>query len=321
VSIVVRNERLYEPGPWDESAAWFAGPTALDAPLRPPVRTSVSFSATGYHILRGHDPSCYGAFRCGSLRDRFSQIDMLHLDVWWRGLNVLVDAGSYMYNGPAVWHNHFFRTSSHNTVEIDGRDQMLHFRKFKVLYLTEAKTLHFEDGQEWALCEGEHYGYLRAPLRSVHRRAVLFVKDDLWIVVDRIIGRSPGSLRLHWLCEAFPYEYDGATNRLTLSTPAGPFSVSVLNESGQPMPGEVVAGRADPPRGWLSRYYAEKTSVPSFSVNLTATAPVTLISILSGTPYDIEMTSGTWVVRQPLSQLSFRLTDGRFTAIRCDARP
>src|SRR5207237_5380186 len=116
-----------------------------------------SFSTTGYHVVRGCDESSFGVFRCGTLHDRFSQIDMLHLDVWWRGLNVLVDPGSFQYNGAPVWHEHFMRTASHNTVAIDGRDQMVHHRPFKVLYWTKARLLAFDDNGLRALCRGEHY--------------------------------------------------------------------------------------------------------------------------------------------------------------------
>jgi hypothetical protein len=184
-SIMTRQERVFHCGPWDEMAVWFCGPSALDLPLRKVNRTSVSFSHTGYHVLRGRQPENFAAFRCGTILDRFSQIDMLHLDVWWRGHNVLADPGSYLYNGPEEWHDHFLRTESHNTVQVDGRDQMLHYRKFKCLYWTRAGLLRFEDNADWALCEGEHYGYQRHPGRCVHRRSVLFLKDDLWVVVDR----------------------------------------------------------------------------------------------------------------------------------------
>src|SRR4029079_8013630 len=96
-----------------------------------------------------------------------SQIDMLHLDVWWRGQNVLVDAGSYQYNAAPAWHEHFMRNASHNTVVVDGRDQMLHRRQFKVLYWTRAQLLGFDDGPKRTVTVGEHYGYrphARAPL-------------------------------------------------------------------------------------------------------------------------------------------------------------
>ena len=156
---------------------------------------------------------------------------MLHLDVWWRGLNVLVDAGSYLYNDRPEWHEHFMRTGCHNTVAIDGRDQMLHFRQFKVLYRTHARLLHFEDNADWAVCAGEHHGYRRHPGNCVHARSVLFLKDDLWVVVDHIVGDGSHAMRLHWLGGDFPYSYDAGASRLTLNTAAGDFFVQVLDAS------------------------------------------------------------------------------------------
>ncbi|HET6343294.1 MAG TPA: heparinase II/III family protein, partial [Myxococcota bacterium] len=115
VSVLARGERLYAPGPWDEAVAWCLGPLALDAPLHEPSRTSVSFPVAGYHVLRGRDSGTFVTLRCGDVRERFGQIDMLHLDAWWQGHNVLVDGGSYLYGGEPGWHGHFLGTASHNT--------------------------------------------------------------------------------------------------------------------------------------------------------------------------------------------------------------
>jgi asparagine synthase (glutamine-hydrolysing) len=311
-SVMTRQERVFNRGPWDEMAVWFCGPAALDLPLRKVNRTSVSFSHTGYHVLRGRQPENFAAFRCGSLLDRFSQIDMLHLDVWWRGHNVLVDPGSYLYNGPEHWHNHFLRTGSHNTITVDGRDQMLHFRKFKCLYWTRAKLLRFDDNIDWALCVGEHYGYQRHPGRCVHRRSVLFLKDDLWIVVDRIEGSGTHGARLHWLGGEFPYSY-GVDNRtsLQLETPDGPFYLAVFNAQGRPLRAEIVAGQDQPPRGWLSRYYGEKIPVPSLSVELSQRLPLTVISILGAHVPSVSVTNSTWSVTAGDRAVEFELnTDG-----------
>ena len=38
--------------------------------------------------------------RCHRYRDRQGQCDTLHVDLWWRGRNVLCDAGSYQYFTP-----------------------------------------------------------------------------------------------------------------------------------------------------------------------------------------------------------------------------
>jgi heparinase II/III-like protein len=306
VSLLVRGERLYEAGPWDEEAAWFLGVRALDAPVRKLHRRSVSFAVTGYHVLRGIDERTFSSFRCGTLRDRFSQIDMLHLDVWWRGHNVLVDPGSFQYNGAPKWHEHFMRTASHNTIVVDGRDQMLHHRKFKVLYWTKAQLLAFHDEPAWAVTEGEHYGYKRHPGRAIHRRSILFLKDDLWVVVDRVGGEGDHDVRLHWLGGAFPWTV-ASGHALELTTPDGPFSVSVYSADGAPEAATVVAGADAPPRGWLSRYYREKVAVPSLVVEKRTALPATLVSVLSGAPYALAVDRGHWTIDQGTRRATFTI--------------
>jgi asparagine synthase (glutamine-hydrolysing) len=309
VSIMTRQERVFPLGRWDEMAVWLCGPDAMELPLRKVHRTSVSFSHTGYHILSGNRPASFAAFRCGTILDRFSQIDMLHLDVWWRGHNVLADPGSYLYNGPGEWHNHFLCTEGHNTVQVDGRDQMLHYRKFKCLYWTRAELLRFEDNADWALCVGEHYGYQRHPGRCVHRRSVLFAKDDLWVVVDRIEGAGTHHVRLHWLGGGFPYRLSGdGRASFQLETPDGPFHVGVFNAAGRALSGEVIAGQSDPPRGWLSRYYGEKVPVPSLSVEVSERLPLQMVSILGPYVPTVSVSASSWSVGAGDRVVEFELT-------------
>ena len=320
-NVAVRGERLYDAGPWDEEATWFFGPRVLDLPLGRPDRKSVSFSFTGSHVLRGQKADTFCTFRCGTLRHRFSQIDMLHVDVWWRGVNVLVDGGSYSYSGPRLWHDHFMRTAVHNTVEIDGLDQMLHVRQFKVIYWTRAKVLRFEESSDWTICEGEHYGYQRHPGACVHRRAVLFIKNGIWVIADTVQGNGNHSVRLHWLAEDFPHSYDLGRGELRLATPGGAFGVRILDERAHPISVDVVRGREDPPRGWLSRYYGEKRPVPSLVVTRQHTLPVTLVSLLSGGTAEADVRNGVWRVDGDGVGAMFTLVDGRFADVKARVRP
>jgi len=317
-NVLVNDKRLYEPGPWDEMVAWFLGPAALDTPLAPPRRRSVSFTHTGYHVLRGRDQRSFATFRCGTLLDRFSQIDMLHLDVWWRGQNVLVDAGSYLYNDRPEWHQHFMRTGCHNTLTIDGLDQMLHFRQFKVLYRTHARLLQFDESAHWMACAGEHYGYQRHPGGCVQTRTIVFLKDDLWVVVDHVTGTGRHTMQLQWLGGDFPYAFEAGASRLTLDTEAGPFFAQVLDPEGRPIAGDVVAGQDRPPRGWLSRYYGEKVAVPSLAVAAERDLPATFVSVLSGgrTP-EVAIDRADWTFGLDDRQLTFQLADGRVSALAC----
>jgi hypothetical protein len=316
-SLATRGERLFAPGPADEAAAWFLGPSALEAPLRPPTRRSVAFSATGYVVLRGRDDGCFASFRCGSLRDRFSQIDMLHLDVFWRGRNLLVDGGSYLYNAPGPWHAHFVGTASHNTVVVDGRDQMLLFRRFKALYWTEATLLGFADAQGHAVVTGEHYGYRRHRGGCVHRRSVLFVKDDLFVVADRVLGSGRHRARLQWLGGDFPHQADEASGRLSLETPEGAFGVAVYGADGEPLPGSVARGQESPPRGWLSRHFGEKVPVPSLAVEAEGESPIVFLTVAgAGRPALERDGAARWLVRGAASSATFRLEDGVIADVR-----
>ncbi len=314
-SIAVRGERLYEPGPWDESSAWLFGPAALDAPLRPPTRRSVSFSESGYRVLRSSSGESFAAFRCGSVLDRFSQIDMLHLDVWWRGQNVLVDPGSYLYNGPKKWHDHFYETGSHNTVMVDGADQMIHHRRFKNLRWTKAKLRRFETCPEWSVAEGEHEGYARDPIGCTHRRAVLMCGDDLWIVLDTILGEGAHGIRLQWLGKPGAWTYNADRASLILGSDAGDFSIQTFDSNGAPLPGDVVAGQENPPRGWLSRYYGEKEPAPSLVIDGRRSLPWSVVSVLGAGQPRVSREGPSWVVKGTSSSVQFQMADGGFAAV------
>jgi asparagine synthase (glutamine-hydrolysing) len=307
-SVITRGERIYDRGPWDEMTAWLFGAKALDLPLKMPKRKSVSFQYGGYQALRGREERTFATFRCGSLRDRFSQIDMLHLDVWWKGNNVLVDGGSYLYNGPQQWHDHFYRTAIHNTIKVDNRDQMVHLRRFKTVHQTKAKLLRFEEHQDWSLCAGEHYAFQRYIPDCVHKRSILFVKDDLWVVVDKVTGSGTHNVMVHWLAGQFAYRTEDRAS-VCLETPQGIFSVSAFKEDGTVLEPDVAAGQSSPPRGWISRYYATKVAVPSIRIETLAKLPFTSVSVLcSGVPR-IAVNKAAWSIVTESCSTNFEIDE------------
>lgn len=314
LSVLTRGERIYEPGPWDEECAWLFGPAALEVPLRRRPLKSISFPASGTHVLRGNETSTFCVFRCGDIKQRFSQIDMLSTDVWWRGQNVLVDSGSYSYNGPQKWHRYFARTESHNTLQVDGEDQMLHYRRFKTLYWTRAKLSRFEKEPGWAVCGGEHHGFQRTA-GCIHQRSVLLARDDVWVIADRIVGEGTHAVRLHWLGGDFPYQYDRRQGRLTLNTGLGRFCIAVVDDRGLPLPGNVVSGSEEPPRGWLSRYYGEKVAVPSLAVERRGTVPLQWVTVLSAGEARIQVVNGKWCIEAAGLFLQFDLDECAFRRV------
>ena len=313
-SIYASGERRYRPGPWDEEAAWLLGDDRVAAaPLRASEQRSRSFAHSGHHVLRSDSaPGSFAAFRCGTLRDRFSQMDMLHLDIWWRSQNVIVDAGSYQYNADDPMNAHFMGTASHNTLTVDGQNQMRHHRRFKVLYWTEATLLEFQEDERGVYCAGEHYGYRRLAGGCAHRRSVLFVPPELWIVVDHVTGEGAHDLAVHWLGGPFPHRRDGAS--IVLETPEGGFSVGVCDDQANPLDLRTARGSDAPIEGWLSRHYGEREPVPSLRASRRAPLPATFISVLGPQAHQPSRVSSGYELHSGDKTVSFGLSDGLVTS-------
>ncbi|HTM66055.1 MAG TPA: alginate lyase family protein [Flavipsychrobacter sp.] len=105
-----------------EDSGWYG---TADIPGKSSLHLSAncySFDEGGYYIMRENEMLTF--IRCGSYKDRPSQADNLHVDIWYKGENILFDAGSYKYNTDDDTLRYFMGTASHNTVMINGQDQM-----------------------------------------------------------------------------------------------------------------------------------------------------------------------------------------------------
>ena len=283
------GQRLYSAGPWDEDLLWLFGPKALDAPVRPRPRESLAASVGGYYTLRG-DRS-FGFIRCATYQDRPGQADMLHFDLWWHGFNIATDAGSYLYNGAPPWNNALASTAVHNTVTVDGQDQMVRGPRFLWFDWTHSRVrcLAESAGGHLEYFEGEHDGYHR--LGVTHRRAVLRAGDDLWLVADDLLGQGEHTLCLQWLLPDLPYTLDEEAGQLLLQSPQGPFSIRVwcsqlgifrLIRGGEPVSSALPSPSAPSLtlRGWRSLYYAYKEPALSLSLDAIARLPVRFLTLL-----------------------------------------
>ena len=96
-------------GPWDEMSLWFGLPA------------SKKYYETPRYLGDAiHGRESWGTLRAVRYRNRPSHADQLHFDLWWQGLNIARDAGTYLYNVAAPWDNSLTHTSVHNTVSVDG---------------------------------------------------------------------------------------------------------------------------------------------------------------------------------------------------------
>ena len=179
-----------------EDAAWYGSgrPTTTWRP-EDGVHT---FAQGGYYVIR--EPQTLTFIKCGSYKDRPSQADNLHLDIWYKGENILPDAGSYKYNTDAGTMRYFSGTESHNTVMLDDKDQMLKGGHFIWFFWSQnaRASLKEDEGEYTFIGSVNMFRYITPHI--VHRRVVVKQKNKpIWQVKDEMIMAPAGmEMRQMW---------------------------------------------------------------------------------------------------------------------------
>jgi hypothetical protein len=258
------------PGVWDEMSLWFG--------LKAGERVADS-SAYLTENLRGQNSWAY--LRVSHFKSRLSHMDQLSLDLWWRGLNITQDAGTYLYNAAPPWDNPLVTTRVHNTVTVDGRDQMTRAGRFLVLDWASAHSKNIIETNESILgrVRAYHNGYGNIK----HERTVTVYQDEHWVVEDKLTSprRKPHTFRIHWLFPDYEWKLEEQERRasLKLNSPHGWITLSIHSSSLVPQSsfslvraGELVYGQRDaqPYEGWVSRTYGQKSPALSFAFELTS---------------------------------------------------
>jgi hypothetical protein len=197
----VLDRPALKPGPWDEAALWFGVKVGC---VEKTELAPLPSAETG--CFRLGDENSWALIRAGRYTRRPFQADQLHVDLWWQGINLARDAGTYLYNGAPPWNNGLAGTAVHNTVMVDHRDQMRRAGRFLWVDWAQASgRLYSSPDQACAnRFEGEHDGYRRFGVK--HCRMVQQLEGAGWVVVDDIEGAGEHDVRLHWLVADLPCE-------------------------------------------------------------------------------------------------------------------
>ncbi|MBI5842513.1 MAG: alginate lyase family protein [Chloroflexi bacterium] len=265
-------------GVWDEMSLWLG--------LNPTTRVTDSDAYLSDN-LRGQNS--WGYLRASRFKSRLSHMDQLHFDLWWRGLNIAQDAGTYLYNAASPWDNPLVTTRVHNTVTVDGRGQMTRSGRFLVLdwFPAYSKSAFEPDENILQRIIAYHKGY-----RGVrHERTVTIFTDDHWLVEDKMISRRPHVYRLHWLLPDWEWKLEEKDRgvELQLNSPHGWVKLLSRFETVSPdlkfhitlaRAGELIYGSGEvlPFEGWVSPTYGQKIPALSLALNVTSDRTVLFFS-------------------------------------------
>lgn len=292
IHFLAHRERLFSPGPWDEDLFWLFGSEATAKEQAPTVSPSSTkqmpcmqrFDAGGYYTIRQRNS--WAMIRCHTYRDRPGHRDALHLDLWWQGLNILRDSGTYQYYVPLRpdLEEYFGSLRAHNTIELDEVDPFEQATRFLWFPWPRAVECQKRSDDPVGFCfSGERYDYARKPWNTVHRRTVIATAEDCWVITDELIGRGVHSAKLRWHMLDAPVFIDESSQTVRLETRKGLVSLAVRSTPTPPLRFELIRGRSDRGvvQGMNAGQYHFITPAPTLEVEIAAPVPIQLVTTVT----------------------------------------
>lgn len=296
-------------GPWDEMSLWFGIPFQSKRYVQLP-------RYLGDHIY-GKDS--WAVLRIAQFSSRPSHADQLHLDLWWRGLNIARDAGTYLYNAAPPWDNSLTTALVHNTVTLDGRDQFTRAGRFLYLdWFNAYRENKLGIGGNILQSLSAHYHTHRRPAIR-HTRTVTVFTDEHWQIQDEMlvspslflpVNRRPPRVG--------PMHQQTGLNNPVLRVASPLFRLHWLLPDWEweivALPEKLKAAGCDlrlcSPHGWLTvrmttDLHAAKTDELAFSIGLVR-AGETLFGRVTPAPFE-GWFSPTYGVKLPALSLSMAL--------------
>lgn len=172
---LITGKRLYGNGKYDEELLWFG--ETLDLPIDRVISKSIAFDNSGFYVLRNEE-----GFLMTCLQDyksRPAHMDQLHIDLWYKNVNILCDSGTYSYASELG--KELSSTIGHNTVKLPGKEQMNKRGAFLVTDWTK---------REYSTCSSSEFkGKLKSQNGYFHERTITRVKKG-YLIKDWVTSET-----------------------------------------------------------------------------------------------------------------------------------
>ena len=270
------NLDIYNQPGLNEMADWF-GLTAPEDPEQTQPQAS--------DMLRIDNGPGRAFLRTARFTDRPSHADQLHADLWWRGVNVASDPGTFAYNAAPPWDNALATARVHNTLTVDGFDQMTRAGRFLWLDWAQAEVLAYEmnDQSQIVWLAAEHDGYAR---QGVLHQRLLESHDNGWAITDNLLpyiiaDDTVHKIHLNWLLPDWKWEQKNENEIRVIGEPFS-FSLSLtgIDDLSLFRAGESLTGTLppEPTWGWTSPTYGIKKPALFLVAQVSGTLPLEIHS-------------------------------------------
>jgi hypothetical protein len=280
-----RSDYKYVASKASEETMWLLGHGGLRVieglESHPPDHESRDFPEGGYYVMRDRwtPDANYLLVDCGphgGLKHGHAHADALSFELAARGRNVLVDPGTFTYTGSKELRDHFRSSFAHNTLTVDGESSSVSEGPFSWKEVAESFPLQWISRPRFDFFLGAHSGYERLPSPVIHKRSLLFVKQDYWVMVDRVEATSAHAYSLN-------FQFDQGTTAEIVKQDGNPFVKARVDAPGLESLELWVCndvGEWRSKQGQVSRCYGERVDAPMLSFELKAEDNQELITVL-----------------------------------------
>jgi hypothetical protein len=116
----------------------------------------------------------------------------------------------------------------------------------------------------------------------MHRRRVLHIRPDLWVVVDDLMGTAEHmfDFYFHFPSNAKVSIQQDSGSVLRVNARADSARLQLLMCASAPVTSKTIEGQVDPIQGWVSSTYGEKSRAPVLRVGMQTLAPASGMFIM-----------------------------------------
>lgn len=253
----------------------------------PPAQRNYKYIPAGIYVMRtgwGPEDSYFHVHGIQLERGEVSSHshnDTGHVEIHARGEDILTDSGRYIYNSSCWkdWRHYFLSAKAHNTLYVDDHEMGT------VPGVTRTRGvrtyLHaFEENEQYQLIDISHNGYDFMDDPMFHRRRVVRLPDDIYVIEDRVTGicREDHDIRLYY---NFAFGHlDGENGKFDYTSQKGR-GYTMTVQADKKLDFEILEGSEDPIGGWISYGYAWRKPIPQLIAKHSGKAPIHFITVLA----------------------------------------
>ncbi len=211
-----------------------------------------------------------------------SHNDTGHVELHIKGEDILTDSGRYIYNSSCYkdWRHYFLSAKAHNTLYVDDHEMGTVPGVSRVRGV-RTYCHRFEETSEYQIIDVSHNGYVFTDDPIYHRRKVIHLADDIYVIDDEItgLGKQNHDLRLYFNFAFGTLTEEGKDKFAYTSQKGRRYSITSLSTAKTQC--HMLCGSEKPIGGWISYGYGWRKPIPQLSICTDGCVPIRFLTVIA----------------------------------------